>query len=76
MEILEARKTGDAVQRQVEDLQTLQILQPLDPLQLVPPLDTDRTHLKRQVRDIHEYACIIKWLPTHRSISYTVSDSR
>lgn len=42
MEILEARKTLDAVQRQVKNLQTLQILQPLNPLQLVPPLDTDR----------------------------------
>ena len=42
MEILEARKTIDAVQRQVENLQTLQILQPFNPLQLVPPLGTDR----------------------------------
>lgn len=75
MEILEARKTGDAVQRQIKNLQTLQILRPFDPLQLVPPLDTDRTHLKRQVRDIHEYARTHMWPPTHSSISYTINDS-
>lgn len=42
VEILETSKTFDAVQGQVENLQPLQILQPFDPLQLVPPLDTDR----------------------------------
>lgn len=60
MEILEARQTADAVQRQVKNLQTLQILQPFNPLQLVLPLDADRkgTHLRRQVRvfmNMHAY---------------------
>lgn len=32
----------DSVQRQVENLQTLQILQPFNRLQMVPPLDTER----------------------------------
>lgn len=42
MKILEARETLDAVQRQVDNLQTLQILQPFNLHQLVPPLDADR----------------------------------
>lgn len=42
VKILEARKTVDPVQRQVENLQTLEILQPFNRLQLVLPLDADR----------------------------------
>lgn len=42
MESLEAREPGDSVQRQVESLQTLQVLQPFSLRQLVPPLDEDR----------------------------------
>lgn len=42
VEIEEPRQAGDVVQRQVKNLQTLQILQPFNPLQLVSPLDTEQ----------------------------------
>lgn len=41
-ESLKARQTGDSVRRQVENLQTLEVRQPFNGLQLVPTLDTDR----------------------------------
>lgn len=63
VKILKAGQTADFVQRQVENLQIVQILQPFNLLQLVPPLDTDRergTRLRtRQGRDLHEYAGVL-----------------
>lgn len=41
-EIPKAGQTFDSVRRQVENLQTLEVLQPFNRLQLVPALDTDR----------------------------------
>lgn len=67
MEILEARETVNSVQRQVKNLQTLQIFQPFNLLQLVPPLEADRKEdaLKeaRNVKFMNKCAYIIGFQP-------------
>lgn len=62
MEILEARKTVNSVQRQVENLQTLQILQPFNLLQPVPPLEADRKE------DTFKEASNVKFMNMHAYI--------